>query len=127
LLRLLLDHTTHSKSLRAGLGCATPEPAFQYLRKKNSNGKTHGCISIHPDLFRIAVEKELSLTSLQIPLSTRNDRVQPMVVPPKEWTDINNGGYETIKVPFMRTRHCKTQKVSSLHIVSLSGVSEKFL
>jgi len=126
LLRLLLDHTAHSKPLRAGLGCATPEPAFQYLRKKNSNGKTHGCISIHPDLFRIAVEEELSLTSLQIPLSTRNDRVQPMVVPPKEWTDINNGGYETIKVPFMRTRHCKTQKVSSLHFVSLSGVSETF-
>lgn len=123
LLRLLLDHTTHSKSLRAGLGCATPEPAFQYLRKKNSNGKTHGCISIHPDLFRIAVEKELSLTSLQIPLSTRNDRVQPMVVPPKEWTDINNGGYETIKVPFMRTRHCKTQK-ESLYRADLSKVME---
>ena len=126
LLRLLLDHTTYSKSLRAGFGCAKPEPAFQYLRKKNSDGKTHGCISIHPDLFRIAVEEELSLTSMHIPLSTRNDRVQPMVVPPKEWTDINNGGYETIKVPFMRTRHCKTQKVSSLHFVLLSGVSEKY-
>jgi DNA-directed RNA polymerase len=117
LLRLLLDHTKYSKPSRADSGNMTPEPAFRYVSNKNSNGKTQGCISIHPDLYRIAVQEELSLTSMHIPLSELNDRVQPMIVPPKKWTDINNGGYETIKVPFMRTKYCKTQKVSSMHVL----------
>ena len=116
LIRLLLDHTTFSKPLCAGFGYAAPEPAFRYLRKKTSSGKIHGCISIHPDLFKVAVEQELCHTSRNIPLSMHNNRVQPMVVPPKDWTDLNTGGYETIRVPFMRTRQCKTQKVSSNHI-----------
>ena len=113
LIRLLLDHTTFSKPLCAEFGgYAAPEPAFRYLRKKTSSGKIHGCISINPDLFKVAVEQELCGTSRNIPLSMHNNRVQPMVVPPKEWTDLNTGGYETIRVPFMRTRQCKTQKVS---------------
>jgi hypothetical protein len=113
LIRLLLDHTTFSKPLFAGFGgYAAPEPAFRYLRKKTSSGKIHGCISINPDLFKVAVEQELCGTSRNIPLSMHNNRVQPMVVPPKDWTDLNTGGYETIRVPFMRTRQCKTQKVS---------------
>ncbi|KAL3811264.1 hypothetical protein ACHAXA_003363 [Cyclostephanos tholiformis] len=123
LLRLLLDHTKYSNPSRADSGYTTPEPAFRYVSNKNSDGKTQGCISIHPDLFKIAVEEELSLTAMHIPLSMRNDRVQPMVVPPNEWTDLDNGGYETIKVPFMRTRHCKTQK-DSLHRADLSKVME---
>lgn len=120
LIRLLLDHTNFSKPLCAGFGgYAAPEPAFRYLRKKTSSGKIHGSISIHPDLFKVAVEQELCHTSRNIPLSMHNNRVQPMVVPPKDWTDLNTGGYETIRVPFMRTRQCKTQKVSFIGIYAL--------
>ncbi len=111
LIRLLLDHTTFSKPLKRGF--ASPEPAFRYSRHtgQHNASRAYGCISIHPELLRIAVHEEFSATSAFIPASISSARVQPMVIPPKDWTDISNGGYETIKVPFMRTRHCKIQTV----------------
>jgi len=42
------------------------------------------------------------------------------VVPPKDRSDVRDGGYEILKVDFMRTRHCKTQKVS-LYVAWLEG------
>mmetsp|Transcript_21755 Transcript_21755/g.47275 ORF Transcript_21755/g.47275 Transcript_21755/m.47275 type:complete len:1265 (+) Transcript_21755:177-3971(+) len=122
LIRMLLDQTAFSKPLKDG-GHAPPEPAFRYLRKGAKGGKNPGYIEIHPDLMNIAVEEEFSSSSTFIPPSMSNTRVQPMVVPPKEWTGVNNGGYEIIKVPFMRTRHCKTQK-DSIHRADLSKVME---
>ena len=117
LIQLLLDNTTFtkptkdSKQQRHG----HTEPAFQYKRKMmgNKNGKAHGVIEIHPELHNIAVNEEFTSTSMYISPSLANSRVQPMVVPPNDWLGVNDGGYETIKVPFMRTRHCKTQKVST--------------
>jgi DNA-directed RNA polymerase len=120
LIRLLLDHTTFSKPLKHGF--APPEPAFRYSRHMNKHNatKAYGCISIHPELLRIAVQEEFSATSAFIPASVSSARVQPMVIPPKDWKSINDGGYETVKVPFMRTRHCKVQTVSWIVIISIS-------
>ena len=121
LIQLLLDNTTFTKPTKDGKqqqrqrhGQHT-EPAFQYKRKMmgNKNGKAHGVIEIHPELHSIAVNEEFTSTSMYISPSLANSRVQPMVVPPNDWLGVNDGGYETIKVPFMRTRHCKTQKVST--------------
>ena len=124
LIQLLLDNATFTKPTKDGKhqqrqrhGQHT-EPAFQYKRKmmginKQNGKKAHGVIEIHPDLHSIAVNEEFTSTSMYISPSLANSRVQPMVVPPNDWLSVNNGGYETIKVPFMRTRHCKTQKVST--------------
>ena len=136
LIRLLLDHTTFSQPLKRGL--ASPEPAFRYSRHtgKHNTSRAYGCISIHPELLRIAVHEEFSAVSAFIPASVSSARVQPMVIPPKDWTDISNGGYETIKVPFMRTRHCKVQMVRyidfdswffQLCIFSLSAKNIKYI
>lgn len=117
LLRLLIDQTTFSKPKERGDGGhnSDPEPAFQLTKKYMSTGKSHGVVSVHPDLLSIAVEEELnSAKSMSLSPAHFNTRVQPMVVPPKDWTDVNKGGYELIKVPFMRTRHCKTQKVRDI-------------
>ncbi|KAL7522519.1 hypothetical protein ACHAWX_007224 [Stephanocyclus meneghinianus] len=46
-----------------------------------------------------------------------------MVVPPKDWVSVNDGGYEVIKVDFMRTRQCKTQK-EAIRKADLSKVYE---
>jgi len=121
LIRLLLDHTTFSKPVQEKR--SEPEPAFQYSRIRTGEKKFHGYVSVHPDLMNIAVNEEFSISSTLISPSKFNTRVQPMVVPPNEWTDVNTGGYETIKVPFMRTRHCKTQK-DSIHRADLSKVME---
>lgn len=112
LIRLLLDHTTFSSdSNRGGL----PEPAFSYARKKTGEMKFNGFISIHPELLHLATTDEISSDATFIPpRAMANTKCQPMVVPPKDWTDVRDGGYEILKVDFMRTRHCKTQKVSVL-------------
>lgn len=108
LIRLLLEHTSFSK--RRG---SSPEPAFFYSRKKTGEMKFNGFVTIHPELLKIAMKEELSHDSSFIsPRYMQNTRCQPMVVPPKDWKAVDDGGYETIKTEFMRTRHCKTQKVS---------------
>lgn len=112
LIRLLLDHTTFSRR---------SEPAFTYSRKKSGEMKFNGFISIHPELLNIASTDEMSSGSSFIPpRAMANTRCQPMVVPPKDWSDVRDGGYEILKVDFMRTRHCKTQKVS-LYVAWLEG------
>jgi hypothetical protein len=115
LIQLLLEHTTYSKSRDAETG--EPEPAFMHARKKIENRsrlKFQGLIKVHPDLLHVAMKSELSPESIS--LSQRfmqNSRCQPMVLPPRDWKSVHEGGYEFIKVDFMRTRQCKTQKVST--------------
>ena len=121
LIRLLLDHTTFSKPLKKGY--EPPQPAFRYNRVKTSENTRHGYIMINRDLMNIAVNEEFTSTTAYLSPSLSNSRVQPMVVPPNEWTDVNTGGYETIRVPFMRTRHCKTQK-DALYRADLSTAME---
>jgi len=112
LIQLLLDHTTYSKSYNQNTG--EPDPAFFHSRKKlNADMRFHGFISIHPDLYHTAMKAELSPDSMLFSQRfMQNTRCQPMVVPPKDWVSVNDGGYEVIKVDFMRTRQCNTQKVS---------------
>ena len=105
LLRLLLDHTSFASDSNG----QARESAFSYARKKTGDMKFNGFISIHPELLYLALT---SGSSFLPPRANANTRCQPMVVPPKKWTDLTDGGYEVLKVDFMRTRHCKTQKVS---------------
>ena len=112
LIRLLLDHTTFSSDSNRG---GERGAAFSYSRKKTGDMKFNGFVSIHPDLLHLATTDELSPESTFIPpRAMASAKCQPMVIPPKDWTDVRNGGYELLKVDFMRTRHCKTQKVSCL-------------
>lgn len=110
LVRLLLDHATFSSDSNCK---GSPEPAFSYSRKKTGEMKFNGFVSIHPELLHLASTNEIfSDSSFIPPRAMANTKCQPMVVPPKDWTDVRNGGYELLTVDFMRTRHCKTQKVS---------------
>ena len=112
LIQLLLDHTTYSKTRNPKTGSL--EPAFMYSRKKlsqNANMRFQGIINLHPKLIHLAMKTKLAPDSVF--LLTQNSRCQPMVIPPKDWTSFHDGGYEALKVDFMRTRQCKTQKVSA--------------
>eukprot|EP00804_Cyclotella_cryptica_P010684 CCRYP_005499-RB/>CCRYP_005499-RB protein AED:0.03 eAED:0.03 QI:288/1/1/1/1/1/4/386/1180 len=123
LIQLLLDHTTYSKSFNPETG--EPNPAFLHSRKKlNADMRFHGFISIHPELYHTAMKAELSPDSMFFSQRfMQNTRCQPMVVPPKDWVNVNDGGYEIIKVDFMRTRQCKTQK-DAIRNADLSKVYE---
>ena len=112
LIQLLLEHTTYSKARDPKTG--TLEPAFMYSRKKvnqNTNMRFQGLINLHPKLIYLAMKTKLAPDSVF--LLTQNSRCQPMVIPPRDWTSYHEGGYEALKVDFMRTRQCKTQKVSA--------------
>ena len=119
LIQLLLDHTIYSKSCDPQTG--EPEPAFIHARKKRSNDmRFQAYVSVHPDLLHLAMKAELDPASmLSSPRFMQNSRSQPMVVPPKDWKSVNEGGYEALKVDFMRTRKCKTQKVGIIIIQSV--------
>ena len=113
LIQILMDHAMYSPTPNRN---KTPaEPAFRYIRRRVGEDKYAGFVAVHPKLHHDAVEAEFSPSSSFVTPSTlTNSRVQPMVVKPRDWTGINDGGYETVKIDFMRTRHCKTQKVSAV-------------
>lgn len=118
LIQLLLAHTTYSKSHDDETG--KPGPAFFHSRKKIGDSmRFQGTITVHPDLHHLAMKAELGPDNMLLSQKFRqNTRCQPMVVPPKDWKSVHEGGYEAIKVDFMRTRQCKTQKVRYLHALS---------
>lgn len=120
LIQLLLDYAMYYPSPNQ---IKTPaEPAFRYVRRRVGEKKYAGFVAIHPTIYHDAVEAEFSPSSSFVTPSTlSNSRVQPMVIKPRDWTGISNGGYETVKIDFMRSRHCKTQK-SVLQRADLSKV-----
>jgi hypothetical protein len=111
LIRLLIDHTNYSKSYNRETGAA--DPAFHHDRKKVDSSKFQGFISIHPGLLHVANKADLPETMLISQKYVYNSRAQPMVIPPRDWVSVDDGGYEVLNVDFMRTRQCKTQKVSA--------------
>ncbi|KAL7473520.1 hypothetical protein ACHAXS_013963 [Conticribra weissflogii] len=108
LIRLLLENAEFCNSMNRGM----EEPAFNYTRRKTDGMKFNAFISIHPDLLSIALEEDFPSFNANMALTDQYMRCQPMVIPPKKWTDVHGGGYQTLKVDFMRTRQCKIQKVN---------------
>jgi len=106
LIRFLLENADFCNPMNRGM----EEPAFNYTRRKTDGMKFNAFISIHPDLLSIALEDDYPSYNANMASTDQYMRCQPMVVPPKKWTDVHGGGYQTLKVDFMRTRQCKTQK-----------------
>ena len=86
------------------------EKAFTYEKMwvKKSKGVV-GHICMNEKFQRLALEDEFKS------VEGNTSRHQPMVVPPREWTGPNDGGYCALRTDLMRMQGCKAQEVSEAH------------
>lgn len=82
------------------------KPAFVYEKNWVSHNKLVGHISMNDDLYNMIVEDKFSC------LDSYTTRHKPMIIPPKEWTGLHEGGYSLLQTEFMRAHGCQVQKVS---------------
>jgi hypothetical protein len=79
-------------------------PAFVYEKKWLNEKRLVGCVQMNEEFYKMIVEDKFTS------LDAYTSRHKPMVLPPINWTDPNNGGYTILKTDFMRTRGCQLQK-----------------
>lgn len=83
-------------------------PAFTYEKKWVSENNLVGCVTMNEDFYKMVVEdKFCSLDAF----ATRH---KPMVIPPKDWSSFNDGGYMVLETEFMRSHGCHIQKVRKI-------------
>ena len=80
-------------------------PAFIYERKWFNVNNLVGCITMNKDFYKMAVEDKFAS------LDAFTSRYKPMVVPPREWNNYNDGGYMVLQAEFMRAKGCGIQRV----------------
>jgi DNA-directed RNA polymerase len=80
------------------------EPAFVHEKIWMNDNNLVGCIKINEDFYRMVVEDKFSS------LDAFTTRHKPMVLPPRDWTSPNDGGYMVLDTDFMRTKGCQIQK-----------------
>lgn len=85
------------------------EPAFTHEKRWLNAKKNTGHIVMNTRLYKLIVEDKFESV---VGNTTRH---QPMVVPPREWTAPNEGGYSALHVDLMRTHGCQVQKEALRH------------
>jgi len=83
----------------------SPMPAFKYEKNWVSDKKLVGHINLNEDFYKMVVEDKFTS------LDAYTTRHKPMVIPPKEWVGLNEGGYSLLQTEFMRAHGCQVQKV----------------
>lgn len=84
------------------------EMAFTLEKRWVSDGKIQTFVVMHDRLYQMIVADKLES------LSASTTRHKPMIVPPKPWSAVKDGGYLMLKVDLMRYHGCHTQR-EALH------------
>ncbi len=110
LIKMLLDTAKvnlgnhQGKRLHANEGT----PAFTYEKKWVSENNLVGCVTMNEDFYKMVVEDKFCS------LDAFTTRHKPMVIPPKDWSSFNDGGYMVLETEFMRSHGCHIQKVRKI-------------
>jgi len=80
------------------------EDAFVYEKERKGHNKFMGVVGLNDQLYKLIMEDDVDVFSS---MATHN---RPMVIPPRDWTDPNDGGYCAVKVELMRTNGCRSQR-----------------
>jgi hypothetical protein len=83
------------------------EMAFTYEKRWFQKNKTRSYVSLNEGLYKMVVSDKLQS------FGATTTKHKPMILPPKPWTEFNDGGYLWLKVDLMRFHGCNTQKVRS--------------
>jgi hypothetical protein len=90
------------------------EMAFTYEKRWFQKDKTRYYVSLNEGLYKMVVSDKLQS------FGATTTKHKPMILPPKPWTEFNDGGYLWLKVDLMRFHGCNTQKVRSRMSTRLS-------
>jgi hypothetical protein len=81
------------------------EMAFTYEKRWFQKDKTRSYVSLNEGLYKMVVSDKLQS------FGATTTKHKPMILPPKPWTEFNDGGYLWLKVDLMRFHGCNMQKV----------------
>jgi DNA-directed RNA polymerase len=87
------------------------EAAFVYEKERKGHNKFMGVVGLNDQLYKLIMEDDVDVFSS---MATHN---RPMVIPPRDWTDPNDGGYCAVKVELMRTNGCRSQRVRVMSLL----------
>ena len=93
----------------------TNQPAFKHDYRTVQRGKRTGIIKCHPMVFS-------HIDPLELHKECYDPKLLPTIVPPKPWTDINNGGY--LCAPTRLMRSFSKHQHNALRTVDLSDFYE---
>jgi DNA-directed RNA polymerase len=91
------------------------EMAFTYEKRWFQKNKIRSYVSLNEGLYKMVVSDKLHS------FGATTTKHKPMILPPKPWTDPNDGGYLWLKVDLIRYHGCNTQK-EALQNADLSTV-----
>jgi len=106
--------------IRTATTLHTSEACFHHEKKWIKNKRSVGYLTISADSYKQCMEtnRDALLNS-----SPYNTKFQPMVRPPRDWTNISNDGgpYYILSSSLMRTKGCKPQ-AQALRVANLDKV-----
>jgi DNA-dependent RNA polymerase/DNA-directed RNA polymerase N-terminal len=88
-----------------GLGGGTiTEKAFNFEKRWQKKEKTQSFVTINERLYNMIVNDKLQTFGIT------TTRYKPLIVPPKPWTTMRDGGYKILRSELLRFHGCNTQK-----------------
>jgi DNA-dependent RNA polymerase/DNA-directed RNA polymerase N-terminal len=120
LLQILLDTTTIEvpRDDTNGVGHTgeiVTEKAFNFEKRWKKKQKTQSYVTMNERLYNMVVNDKLQTFGIT------TTRYKPMIVPPKPWTTMKDGGYKILRSELLRFHGCNTQK-DVLRLADLSTV-----
>lgn len=95
---------------------AETEMAFTYEKRWTKKDKTQSFVSLNERIYNMFVNDKLNSFTV---LATR---FKPMIVPPKPWMKLDEGGYRMLQADLLRFHGCNIQK----EVLSLANLSIVF-
>jgi DNA-directed RNA polymerase len=98
LFQILLDNATVSTRDRK------EEMAFSYEKRWVRKDRVKSYIHLNDNLYKMIVSDKFQM------LSASTTRYKPMIIPPKPWRALDDGGYLWLKADLLRYHGCRTQE-----------------
>lgn len=109
LFQILLDNATVFKD-------GNNEMAFIYESRWTKHNKSQSFVTLNDGLYKMIVDDKLHTFGVAA------TRYKPMIIPPKPWTRLDEGGYHILRPELMRYHGCNTQK----EVLQHADLSEVF-
>lgn len=92
------------------------ELAFNYEKRWTKKDRTQSFVSLHESIYNMFVDDKLHSFAVSA------TRFKPMIVPPKPWTKLDQGGYSILRADLLRFHGCNIQK----EVLALADLSVVF-
>eukprot|EP00948_MAST-09A_sp_MAST-9A-sp1_P002554 g2554.t1 len=108
MLKLLLENCVVTNNDPKSDFCGQTIPAFMIVKDSSSSSPISDSTTTTRVLLTPTALQEIANREAQ--LEYAHPKHLPMLVPPKPWKSLNDGGYLSLEIPFMRTKGSILQK-----------------